>query len=61
MEASHLLHDILKAEGMVIERKQTARIYREEGLFSGNAFVLFYRGILFDEPSPLDGHRVAFV
>ena len=27
-----ILHDILKAEGVVINRKRTARIYREEGL-----------------------------
>lgn len=27
-----ILHDVLKAEGMVINRKRTERIYREEGL-----------------------------
>lgn len=27
-----ILHDVLKSEGMVINRKRTARIYREEGL-----------------------------
>jgi putative transposase len=27
-----ILHDILKSEGVVINRKRTARIYREEGL-----------------------------
>ena len=39
-----ILHDILKSEGVVINRKRTARIYREEGLSMGGWIVQFSSG-----------------